>query len=117
MSESINSDQVVTKPPLNLDPNFYVPAGLINVTNKPQDDVDDDLDRTPTIVDANLIFPTSVDPTTTGDTTSLAVPQKVSVVSPQNVRTLANGTTVVDVYIDVEDIPGITNYEVRITKA
>ena len=43
------------------------------------------------------------------------VPEIIGIVS-QDVRVAANGTQVVDVIVEVTDIPGITNYEFRVTK-
>lgn len=51
-----------------------------------------------------------------GDQTGLVPPNFVNVVS-QTLRFSANGQQVVDVLIDVEDVPGATDYGVRLTAA
>lgn len=50
-----------------------------------------------------------------GDTNRLPPPDKITVVS-QVIRKKANGQEVVDVTIEVADVPGIIQYDVRATK-
>lgn len=117
MAESLNSDQIITKPATVLDQNFYVPQGLLNVETASKD-ADDYLD-VDTVLEFDADDLLTPSPTGTdigmGNTSGLQVPQTSTIVS-QTMRILANGSAVVDVLIDVEDIQGITNYEIRLTK-
>lgn len=97
-----------------IDPNFYVPDGLKNTTTVPKDDtgdVDNAWD------DDNYDLQNDVDDLIDDDiiTDRLPAPTSIQVLS-QTIRTSSDGTQVVDVEIEVEDVPGAFNYEIRLTK-
>lgn len=110
-----------------IDPRLDVPEGLSTFTypDKPLDDniVDanqistDDSNLVDTIAPTTLAAAGATTTTNTGSisTTGLAVPDAVTVVS-QTVKTSPSGQQLVDIVIDVTDVPGAVNYEVRITK-
>lgn len=95
------------------DPNFDIPIGLRNAKSvapveeeSPFDDIDI---QTETIDD---------DESSTEDDgfdDELEVPGTFEVIS-QTIRTAADGSQVVDVIIDVEEVEGADKYEIRITK-
>ena len=105
---------------IEVDPNFFVPPGVIGISQAEssgsqstygQDiiDVEDDgyfeeVDTLGPITDAG-----------DGGNEILGVPSNFSVFS-QTVKILPDGTAMVDVILDIPDVPGANNYEVRITK-
>lgn len=121
----INSNQIIQKPEVVIDPNFYVPGDVANVRpastedlipSDPDQDYLSGADYDSAIIDAIGTDTTTPPPDPVGGTDTLGAPQTISIVS-QTVRTTSDGTTVVDVVIATEDIAGATNYEVRITPA
>lgn len=95
-----------------IDPNFYIPDGLKNTTTTfTDDDGDNPWD------DDNYDLQNDVDDLTDDDiiTDRLPAPTSIQVLS-QTIRTSSDGTQVVDVEIEVEDVPGAFNYEIRLTK-
>lgn len=101
----------------DFDPNLDIPIGLKNarVAVRPDNeeelpDASADIDfQTETLIDEE----SELDEEEVGD--ELGVPGTFEVIS-QTLRTAPDGTQVVDVVVDVEDIEGAVKYEVRITK-
>jgi hypothetical protein len=101
----------------DFDPNLDIPEGLINVKVVSRPDViievgepDADIDiQDDTLNDDDSLLDED------SDDEELAVPGTYVIVS-QTVRTAPDGTQVVDVVIDVEEVDGAEKYEVRITK-
>lgn len=94
-----------------IDPMFFIPEGTDEfVYTESEIEVVDDADNFAEIEssydDGSDFADYSDDPDT---------PDILGVIS-QTVRTSASGSQVVDVVIEVEDIEGIANYEVRVTK-
>jgi shikimate 5-dehydrogenase len=113
MTESTRD--VVTVQPVVLDPNFFVPPGVVDVRYVNETDTDslyiDDPNNNEADPDATATDDLIIDTTTTG----LEPPANITIVS-QTVKVAADGRFVVDVVIDVEDAPGVTTYESRLTK-
>lgn len=101
----------------DFDPNLDIPVGLKNARvavspNKTEDvpDPDADIDfQTETYIDED----SELDEEFVGD--ELDVPGTFEIIS-QTVRTGPDGSQVVDIVIDVEEVEGAVKYEVRITK-
>jgi hypothetical protein len=109
---------VVNKQPVVLDPNFFAPPGVVDVRYVNDSETDGLYSEGETIndvlVDGELAVPddiTQVSESAAG----LQPPASVTIVS-QTVRVAADGRFAVDVTIEVDDVPGITNYETRLTK-
>lgn len=101
----------------DFDPNLDIPVGLKNarVSVSPDSteelpDPDADIDfQTDTLDDDD----SELDEDEVGD--ELGVPGTFEIVE-QTVRTAPDGTQVVDIVIDVEEVEGAVKYEVRIAK-
>jgi|SRR6478609_20028 len=101
----------------DFDPNLDIPEGLINAKVVTQPDVITEVgepDANIDIQDETLNDDDSLLDEDSDDT-ELEVPGTYVILS-QTVRTAPDGTQVVDVVIDVEEIEGAEKYEVRITK-
>ena len=112
-NQPINSDQIVYKPEVVLDPNFGIPKGLARVSNSEPGTSDADNSS-----DLSGDDTSTLDSTTSilGDTGDVEFPQTGNIFT-QKLKFQPNGSTLVDVYIDAEDVAGATNYEIRVTKA
>jgi hypothetical protein len=100
-----------------LDPNLDLPPDLKNVTfTKPTNDevisgeVGAEIDVQIETLDDDSSIINEDEPAD-----NLDIPGSFSIVS-QTIKTGADGRQVVDVVIDVEEVPGATNYNVRVTK-
>jgi hypothetical protein len=92
----------------DFDPNLEIPLGLKNarVLEKPE---------LPEEVDGFTDFDDDTDDDDDLDEDGLGVPDGFTIVD-QQVRTASDGSQVVDVIIEIDDIDGALNYEVRLTK-
>jgi hypothetical protein len=106
---------VVNKQPVVLDPNFFLPPGVVDVRHVNDTETDglysDESDDT--IAEGDVESP--VDSVVDGNNDVLQPPGEITIVS-QTVKVADDGKFAVDVVIDVEEIPGVTNYETRLTK-
>lgn len=113
MTESTRS--VVTAEPVVLDPNFFAPPGVVDVRYINDDETDglyvDDSEGDVSGVDAEVLD----DPVVDSQPGGLEPPANITIVS-QTVKVAADGKFVVDVVIDVDDMPGVSSYETRLTK-
>jgi len=109
-----------------VDPNFFLPPGVADLGyNNPDDKTDPALERSETTgeviafeYDESALGSDDGDSSgaDSGDTSSgLRPPDYVTVIS-QVMRLTSDGRYVVDIILDVEDIPGATTYEVGLTK-
>lgn len=102
----------------DFDPNLDIPVGLKNAREAALPDREEDVAEP----DADIDFQvetldddeSELDEDEVGD--ELDVPGTFEIVE-QIVRTAPDGTQVVDIIIDVEEVEGAVKYEVRITKA
>lgn len=103
--------------PKVLDPNFFLPPGVVDlryVNDQDTDGLYPDDDPTEA-VDPDTGENTDGDINVGDVNTALAPPANITIIS-QTVRPVSGGSYVVDVVIDVEDVPGVTNYETRLSK-
>lgn len=101
-----------------VDHGVYIPDGLAFVERKPlltQEDIFPDESLDSAVDDFDIVVEDLAGADIGSDPDTLAVPDSVTIVS-QTVRISASGQSVVDVVIDVPDIPGADNYEIRTTK-
>lgn len=103
-----------------IDANFNIPEGLKNVEIKPEVEEDDSEHYLEDSVDFDLQDDSASEEESERDDKwgqeELQPPDSMTVVS-QTLRTAKDGSQVVDVVIEVPDVPGAVNYEVRISKA
>lgn len=92
----------------SIDPMFYIPEGVDELEYS--EEIPSDLIVTQDD-DGNFVF-TPINPTQT--TYGLATPNIIGIVE-QTIRTTKSGAQVVDVVIEVDEIPG-ASYEVRVNK-
>lgn len=130
----IRDTDIIRTPEVTLDPRLFIPDGVIDIgvrsteidpdTPTPTTDDSDAIDDGTTgstdtgSGDGGVVYdpPTGVDiPVESGESDKLPTPQTVTIIS-QTIRIAPDGSSLVDVVIEVEDIPGVTNYDVRITK-
>ena len=118
---TVDNSRVVT-----VDPNFSLPPGVADFQYiNPDDSTDPALERSET---TGEVIAFEYDEIWLGDdsesnddgdsnnpSTQLLPPDYVTVVS-QIMRQTSDGRYVVDVILDVEDIPGVTGFEVGLTK-
>jgi hypothetical protein len=118
---SINSNQIIKKPDIVIDPNFFLPPGVVDA-RYPNGDETDQAETTDTeiteTVDGSVDSPfdESLETGEDNNVSTLFPPDSVIVVS-QVIRTGDNGQQVVDVIIEVEDVPTSIQVDVRMAKA
>lgn len=101
----------------DFDPNLDIPTGLANTRISTSPDVEQDVPDPDADIDVQVDTLADDDSQLDEDSEhdELDVPGYLSVVS-QTIRTGPDGNMVVDVVIDVGEVPGAVNYEVRVTK-
>ena len=113
---NLSTSQVKQKPAVVIDPNFFLPPNIIDMrhpieTDPNQEDGDEDTGGAGEVSENDNVIDVP-----TGETTSgLYPPDNITIVS-QEVHVGADGTSVVDVVIDVQDSPGAVSYDVRLTR-
>ena len=127
---TISAKSVKTAPQVTLDPNFFLPPNVVDMRYADLEVESDSATTRSTEtgevinvdyqeVDYSEIAPNPDDAAGAGNGTTsptlIQPPDSVTVVS-QTVRQTADGKFVVDVTLDVEDIPGVVQYDVRLTK-
>lgn len=132
----IRDTDIIRTPEVTLDPRLFIPDGVIDIgvksteidpdnptptadTGETSDDATDSNSEVGTGDGGEVVYepPTNDDiPTEGGESDMLPTPQFIEIVS-QTIRIAPDGSSMVDVVINVEDIPGVTNYDVRVTKA
>lgn len=109
--------QVRYKKPNNvvIPDNFYIPPGtegfvrqngdtVVDDSSDPEDGPIEVYDATDTVGESTAPVPVT-----------LMTPTGIAIVGAQFVRTGIDGTQVVDVLIQIDDVPGATGYDVRLT--
>lgn len=113
---TINSNSIVTQPPVKIDPNFALPPGITevvyNTDDGPEVSIDDDDE------DITVTLFTDEEPTMTADVpmTELQPPLFAQIVLPQKLYVSSDGRFAVDIIMEVDDVLGATNYDVRVSK-
>lgn len=117
MTTSGNS--VTAKQPIKIDPNFSLPPNIINTELLNPDNAVRSESRGDDGEVVTVIYDDTTPPDDTGGddgaSDTLSAPVNVTVVE-QQVRALSGGSYAVDIIIDVEDVEGADEYEVRLTK-
>lgn len=102
----------IQRVPRYIDPNFPIPAGLVDAMYEPLDDVSDEEQLGDELEDEDEFeFIDTLDEPDDAP----GVPEQFTVIS-QTARFAPDGSRVVDIIVEVEDIIGITKYDVRKTK-
>lgn len=131
----IRDTDIIRTPEVTVDPRLFVPDGVIDLSvrsseidsdnptptadnGETSDDAADSSADTGTGDGGDAVYtpPTNDTPAESGEIDMLPTPQTIEIVS-QTIRIAPDGSSLVDVVIKVEDIPGVTNYDVRVTKA
>lgn len=132
----IRDTDIIRTPEVTIDPRLFVPTSVLGISVK-SSEIDPDL-PTPNPADdedisdstspsgdtgsgdgSDVVYepPSNNDiPAESGEVDKLPTPQTLTIVS-QTIRIAPDGSSLVDVVIEVEDIPGVSNYDVRVTKA
>jgi hypothetical protein len=130
----IRDTDIIRTPEVAIDPRLFIPDGVIGIGVK-STEIDPDsptptADNASEAVDGGASAPgtgngSNVDyeestnndvAVESGEVYKLPTPQTLTIVS-QTIRIAPDGSSLVDVVIEVEDIPGVSNYDVRVTKA
>lgn len=113
-------------PPIEIDPNFFLPPTVVDMRYRNLEDADDSTTtRSP---DTGEVVSVEYDDISFNElvsdndpfenetvSTFIAPPDYANVVS-QQVRVASDGKFVVDIILDVEDVPNVVQYDVRLTK-
>jgi hypothetical protein len=118
---SINSNQIIKKPDVVIDPNFFLPPGVVDA--RYPNDIEVTTEDIDTVVDTDDVLDADSDvivdePEETGednDPVVLYPPDTVIVVS-QTIRFDETGSQVVDVILEVPDTEDSIQVDVRMTK-
>lgn len=117
----VSSRDIKQRGPTKIDPRFPIPGGLIDAEYK-QDNNQIPVEFGPDAggsTDASGVqvvdIGGNVPPDAQQTTYAYQPPTNIAIVS-QTVRILPDGSHLVDVLIDVTDVAGISEYEVRTTK-
>lgn len=101
----------------DFDPNLDIPIGLKNTRVASLPDVDEERPEPDADIDVQSETldddDSAIDEDESGD--GLDVPGTFEIIS-QTVRTAPDGSQVIDIVIDVEEVENAVKYEVRITK-
>lgn len=125
--DQIKTTNVIKAPEIVLDPTFFLPPDVVDVrvgnTSDPAEEdgvtYDDIVDVDDVIIsDDDLANPGPEVPTDDDGEGAelLPTPQWMNIID-QQVRIAPDGRAVVDVVIELEDITGATEYDVRMTKS
>lgn len=102
-----------------IDQNFGIPAGLDQTGTKASDDANNDVVFTDETNQIDIQTQTDEDDNSDldedGGDDGSTPPNSIQIVQ-QTVRTAPDGRQVVDIVIEVEDVPGALNYDIRVTK-
>jgi hypothetical protein len=125
--EQIKSGNVIKSPEIVLDPTFFLPPDVVDVrVGNANDPSEDDGATFDDVVDSDDVLVTDEDLAGGDDSAPidddgegvelLPTPQWMNIID-QQVRIAPDGKAVVDVVIELEDVSGATEYDVRITKS
>lgn len=117
----IRDSSIIRTPEVQIDPRFSFPDDVVDLhithyDEEQPESYDDNDNSSLTEVTLDQTIPSSdVLDEPDNASTSLSAPQTLTIIS-QTVRISPDGTSVVDVVIEVEDVPGAESYELRVTK-
>lgn len=119
---SISSKQIIQKPDVILNPNFFLPPGVVDArystdAEKTEEEVTEIVDFAP--VENGEIVETPIDDITPdpGQPPTILLPPDSVIVVSQEIRTVGNGQQVVDVILEVADAESSIQVDVRLTKS
>jgi hypothetical protein len=117
---SINSNEIIKKPDVIIDPNFLLPPGVVDARYPNEEEVDqNEIDQATFDGDGiqtpDIEFLEPVEETEDNDPTILYPPDSLVVVS-QTVRMGENGQQVVDVVLEILDVDASIQIDVRMSK-
>src|SRR6478735_10631022 len=110
-----NDDSLTRQQPVTVDPNFFLPPGLINAEYTSEAGPPSDDEETVSAIIVPEIEELVDQTVTSGGALGLRPPDFVTLYS-QTVRIAADGRQVVDVVLDVEAVDGAADYEVRYSR-
>lgn len=112
---SNNTDSVQTG--YVIDPNFFKPPNVIDLRYL-DTGVEGEQDTTPYTEAADDVYPVDTLPpdSDVGATIGIPIPDGVTLIS-QTVRSVPGGGYLLDIVIDIPDIPGVDGFEVSVAKA
>lgn len=117
---TISTSRVSRKPDTVLDPNFFLPPGVVDMRYRTDQDPTDDTDNpdmSESVIDIEFDDTDTSEGDVAGDEGNVIIaPPSSLVVLSQTVRHAPDGHSVVDVILSVEDGPDVANYEVQIQK-
>ena len=100
-----------------VDPNFYVPEYIEDFGTLDEETIDSDGTMAAGTFGSNEVwYNEPIDVVSTGGV-ELQAPSSITVITPQVLRVNAAGVHVIDLVIEVPDLPGVEAYNIRITKA
>jgi hypothetical protein len=107
-----------------IDPQFFLPPGVFDIKYAPGNEVNSEENATEfsdyDSGDSEVTETANDDDTwasvTPESNSVLPIPDTITIVS-QTVKAAAGGGYLVDIVIDVPDLPGVENYDVAVTKA
>lgn len=120
----VKDTNVVKTPEIVLNPVFFLPPGVVDVragdTSDPSEEdgitYDDVIDVDDVIVTDDDGFDPDLPTESDGEGAEmLPTPQWMNIID-QQVRIAPDGRAVVDVTIELEDVSGATEYDIRVTK-
>ena len=118
MAEQIKDTQIVNAPSVVIDPAFFLPPDVIGVivseTSAPSEREEDEILEA---IVVNDVETGGEDISNPDDAEDALVPPSWLIVANQTARIAPDGNSVIDVVIELENIPGSINYELRVTKA
>lgn len=118
---SINSNQIIKKPDVVINPNFFLPPGVVDARYPDEledntEEIDDVIDSDDVLViEADMVINEPQETDEDNDMTKLYPPDTVIVVS-QQIRFDEAGSQVVDVILDIPDVDDSIQIDVRMTK-
>lgn len=114
---TLNQHNIVAKPPIKIDSNAFLIPGLVNVEYANPEDRAVSITEGFEGEEISIIYDefTDVSEDTGVESNFLRPPDSAEIVE-QIVRVAPDGRFVVDVVLEVENISGVSNYDVGITK-
>jgi hypothetical protein len=119
--KQIKDTNVVKTPEVVLHPTFFFPPGVVDISSGTSESTDEDDVTYDDSASVDVVTDSAEDSTETtiidddGSAEQLPTPQWMTIIS-QEVRISSDGKAVIDVVIELEDVTGATEYDVRVTK-
>lgn len=118
-----SSKSVKYSPPTEIDPNFFLPPNVVDMryvnVEENEDSTmarDDDSGEIVNVDYQDTSYSELEDSEDSGPVSAVISPPNYAEVVSQTVRVTEDGKFVVDVVLDIEDVPGAVNYNVKVNK-